>query len=100
MKNMGRCVIAGTSSPRHRQSERIGALSKTCWRQGNDMLRYKGVLAIEGKAERLIFQGAPNNRFRLWPPLGPDDTHRRASSVIGRRLDGDAIKAGFEAACR
>lgn len=67
---------------------------------GNDMLRYKGVLAIEGKLERLIFQGVHRiTGFDYGSPWGEKEIQESVIVVIGRRLDGVAITSAFEAAC-
>lgn len=64
----------------------------------NDLLRYKGILAIAGEARRLIFQGvhriAGFDYGRDW------DGHEVPSSrivLIGRALPESALRTGFRA---
>lgn len=81
--------------------ERIGAFVENLLAaNGNDMLRYKGVLAIKGKAERLIFQGVHKitgfDYGRAWTA---DEAQESVIVIIGRRLDIAAIEAAFRIAC-
>ena len=81
--------------------ERIGAfVEELLASQGKDMLRYKGVLAIADKPERLIFQGVHRitgfDYGRAWQP---GESRASLIVVIGRRLDAAAIGAAFQAAC-
>ena len=63
-------------------------------------LRYKGVLAINDKPERLIFQGVHRiTGFDYGRPWGEEEPRESLIVVIGRRLDSNAITAGFLAAC-
>ncbi|MDE2440300.1 MAG: GTP-binding protein [Betaproteobacteria bacterium] len=69
-------------------------------RYGNDLLRYKGVLAVKQRAERLIFQGVHRiTGFDYGRPWS--ETEERAGRIvmIGRQLDQAAIRAAFAAAC-
>jgi G3E family GTPase len=67
--------------------------------KGQDILRSKGVLAIDGEDRRLVYQGVhmimDSNFGQPWRP-----GDKRASKLvfIGRNLDGEALKRGF-AAC-
>ena len=80
--------------------ERIGAFVESLlatW--GNDMLRYKGVLAVEGKAERLVFQGVHRiTGFDYGRPWAADESRASLIVIIGRRLDRPAIDSAFAAA--
>lgn len=62
-----------------------------------DLLRYKGLLAIEGMDERFIFQGVhehfENRKDRPWG----DDARISQVVVIGRNLDEQAWKDSFAA---
>lgn len=68
-------------------------------RYGNDMLRYKGVLAVADKAERLIFQGVHRitgfDYGRAWQA---DETPETRIVIIGRRLPKQDIQTLFEQA--
>lgn len=81
--------------------ERISAfVEELLAAHGNDMLRYKGVLAIEGKPERLIFQGVHRiTGFDYGRPWAEDEARESLIVVIGRRLDEISLAAAFEAAC-
>lgn len=79
---------------------KIGAFMENCIeRYGNDMLRYKGVLAIAGNPQRLIVQG-------VYKVVGFDygtewDTRTPPHSrlvIIGRYLPVDELHAAFSAA--
>lgn len=81
--------------------QRIGTFVDTLLAsRGNDMLRYKGVLSIEGKRERLVFQGVHRitgfDNGRAWQP---DEIRESVIVIIGRRLDADRITEAFKAAC-
>lgn len=81
--------------------ERIGAFVQGLLdRIGNDMLRYKGVLSIEGDARRLIFQGVHRiTGFDYGRPWEDGATRESVVVIIGRRLDKDAINGAFAEAC-
>ncbi|MGB4466915.1 MAG: GTP-binding protein [Azovibrio sp.] len=81
--------------------ERIGAFVEELLAiHGNDMLRYKGVLAIEGKPERLIFQGVHRiTGFDYGRPWAATESRASLMVIIGRRLDAAAITSAFAAAC-
>lgn len=66
---------------------------------GNDMLRYKGVLAIVGRDERLVVQGVHKVvAFDYGSPWRSDEQVRSRLVIIGRDLPLDEIRAGFAAA--
>lgn len=81
--------------------DRIGAFVEGLLdRIGNDMLRYKGVLAIEGDPRRLIFQGVHRiTGFDYGRPWEDNATRESIIVIIGRRLDKDAITGAFVHAC-
>jgi G3E family GTPase len=66
--------------------------------KGADLLRYKGILNIAGSETRLIIQGVhmmmDGSDSTAWPAGSP-----RSSRLvfIGRNLDRDALRHGFEA---
>lgn len=65
---------------------------------GEDLLRYKGVLALTHEPRRFVFQGvqamADGDVQRRWH----DDEPRTSKLVfIGRNLDSDALRSSFEA---
>jgi len=67
--------------------------------QGPDILRAKGILDVKGEDRRLVFQAVhmmlEGDFQREWKPGEP-----RSSRMvfIGRNLDEDALRRGFEAA--
>jgi G3E family GTPase len=64
---------------------------------GVDIFRMKGFLSIAGQPNRFVFQGV-HMLFDSQPEKPWGDTPRRNQLVfIGRNLDEDAIRAGFEA---
>ncbi|MGY3887986.1 CobW family GTP-binding protein [Aeromonas aquatica] len=76
--------------------KRIGAFMEQCIDQhGNDMLRYKGVLAIAGEPRRLIVQGVHKVAgFDYGSPWG-EEIPRSKLVIIGRYLPVDELRAGF-----
>lgn len=76
--------------------KRIGAFMEQCIAQhGNDMLRYKGVLAIAGEPRRLIVQGVHKVAgFDYGSPWGEEVPQSRLV-IIGRYLPVDELRAGF-----
>lgn len=76
--------------------KRIGAFMESCIeRHGNDMLRYKGVLAIAGEPRRLIVQGVHRVAgFDYGSPWG-DETPRSRLVIIGRYLPVEVLRADF-----
>ncbi|GLT21271.1 GTP-binding protein [Zoogloea oryzae] len=70
-------------------------------KHGNDMLRYKGVLAVRGEDRRLVFQGVHRiTGFDYGRDWAADEARETTIVVIGRRLDEAAITAAFRLACR
>jgi G3E family GTPase len=68
--------------------------------RGNDMLRYKGVLSIQDKAERLVFQGVHRiTGFDDGRPWLAGEARESIIVIIGRRLNSAEIKRAFELAC-
>ncbi|ESQ81108.1 GTP-binding protein [Asticcacaulis sp. YBE204] len=73
-------------------------LDKLLAEKGQDILRAKGILHVQGEEKRLVFQavhmileGELQQRWR-------EGEHRLSRAVfIGRHLDDAALKAGFEA---
>ena len=66
---------------------------------GNDMLRYKGILAIAGEPRRLIVQGVHKVvGFDYGDPWRPEEPRCSVLVVIGRDLPIEAMKSGFIAA--
>lgn len=76
--------------------KKIGAFMESCIAQhGNDMLRYKGVLAIAGEPRRLIVQGVHKVAgFDYGSPWGEEVPQSRLV-IIGRYLPVDELRAGF-----
>lgn len=66
--------------------------------KGADILRSKGVLAVEGDDRRLVFQGV-HMLMDFEPGQAWRDGDKRVSKLvfIGRKLDVDALKRGFQA---
>ncbi|WP_374246967.1 GTP-binding protein [Zoogloea sp.] len=70
-------------------------------RHGNDMLRYKGVLAVRGEDRRLVFQGVHRiTGFDYGRNWAAGEARESTIVVIGRRLDEAAIGVAFRLACR
>ncbi|MBV8061752.1 MAG: GTP-binding protein, partial [Alphaproteobacteria bacterium] len=101
----------------HQHDDTIGSLSLTLdqpihltkfenWmadlraNKGQDLLRYKGILDVYGQNKRLAIQGVhmmmEGSALADWP----EGATRQSKLVfIGRDLDRDALREGFEA-CR
>lgn len=68
--------------------------------KGPDLFRHKGILSVKGMPRKFVFQGvhmlvtAGYNPDFVW---GPDEKRECKFVFIGRNLDHDALKAGFEA---
>lgn len=60
------------------------------------ILRVKGILAIEGVAERVIVQGVSESIEVTLGPLWKDAPPRSRLVVLGLQLDADALRDGFE----
>jgi G3E family GTPase len=68
-------------------------------RYGDALLRYKGVLAIQAEARRLVFQGVHRiNGFDYGREWGQGEAPVSDIVLIGRQLPQDEIRASF-AAC-
>ena len=67
-------------------------------RQGQDILRAKGIIDVAGDDRRLVFQAVhmmlDGDYQRAW---GPGERRRSRLVFIGRKLDGDALRKGFDA---
>ncbi len=73
----------------------LGALTQV---YGQDMLRYKGVLFIDGTHRRMIFQGVHMLMGAdVGRPWGKDEKPSSKIVFIGRNLPQDAILKGLEA---
>ena len=67
--------------------------------QGEQLLRYKGILAIEGEPRRLILQGVHKLAgFDYASAWRPDEVRRSRVVLIGRRLPAERLKADFRSA--
>ncbi|NMG00790.1 GTP-binding protein [Aromatoleum toluolicum] len=76
--------------------DRIGAYVQTLLdRYGDDLLRYKGVLAIPDQASRLVFQGVHRLAGFDYGKEWNDDARGSRIVLIGRRLPEDELRAGF-----
>ena len=73
----------------------LGMLLNDRWQ---DLYRMKGVLAIEGCDDRYVFQGV-HALFEGMPDRPWEDGESRSSKLvfIGKELDREELKAGFEA---
>ena len=67
--------------------------------QGPDILRAKGIIDVKGEDRRLVFQAVhmmlEGDWQREWKP---DETRCSRMVFIGRNLDEEALRRGFEAA--
>jgi len=65
-------------------------------KQGQDLLRYKGILNIKGLDERFVLQGVhmimEGQPSQPWPA---NDTRKSRLVFIGRKLDEKALQDGF-----
>src|SRR6266851_4654682 len=65
--------------------------------RGGDIFRSKGVLAIDGAPRRYVYQGVHMMMDSDWGSPWKDSEKRSSKLVfIGRNLDGDNLKRGFE----
>ena len=71
-------------------------LSTLLSEQGVDIFRMKGFIAVAGQSDRFVFQGV-HMLFDGQPerPWG-DATRRNQLVFIGRNLDEDGIRRGFD----
>ncbi len=76
--------------------KKIGAFMEQCIAQyGNDMLRYKGVLAIAGEPRRLIVQGVHKVAGFDYGSPWQDEPPRSRLVIIGRYLPIAALSEAF-----
>ncbi|SDI09907.1 GTPase, G3E family [Pseudomonas delhiensis] len=64
---------------------------------GNSLLRYKGVLNIEGEERRLVFQGVLRLYGFDWDTPWGEDARESVIVFIGDNLPEEQIRQGFEA---
>jgi G3E family GTPase len=65
--------------------------------RGGDILRSKGILAIDGAPKRYVFQGVHMMMDVDWGTSWEDGEKRASKLVfIGRNLDAENLKRGFE----
>jgi G3E family GTPase len=86
----------GITTPGDLDLEKFNAwMGELLMTQGPDIFRMKGVLSIQGHAERFVFQGV-HMQFdgRADRPWGSEPRHN-ALIFIGRRLDRGALNEGF-----
>lgn len=68
-------------------------------KHANDLLRYKGILAIAGEERRLIFQGVHRIAgFDYGRPWGEDERQESRIVLIGRQLPTEQLRRDFHAA--
>lgn len=66
--------------------------------QGQNLLRYKGILDLDGSNEQFVIQGVHMiMEGRHTRPWRNDETRRSRFVLIGRKLDAEMLKKGFEA---
>jgi G3E family GTPase len=73
-------------------------LEKLLTEQGQDILRAKGVIDIEGDDRRLVFQAVHmmlEGDFQR--PWAEGERRRSRLVFIGRKLNREALQAGFDA---
>ena len=72
-------------------------LDKLLAEKGQDILRAKGILNVKGEDKRLVFQAVHMIlEGELQQPWKDGDPRVSRAVFIGRHLDADALKAGFE----
>lgn len=75
-------------------------MEQTIEKHGNDMLRYKGILAIAGEPRRLIVQGVHRVvGFDYGSEWRTQESTQSLLVVIGRALPVQEMRAAFEACC-
>ena len=68
-------------------------------RHANDLLRYKGILAVAGESRRLVFQGVHRIAgFDYGRDWGAEEARSSRIVLIGRDLPREALQQGFTAA--
>ena len=72
-------------------------LSALVAEQGQDLMRAKGIINVDGEDRRLVFQSV-HRLFEIGPQREWPSAEPRVSRAvfIGRRLDAPALQAGFE----
>lgn len=65
--------------------------------KGTDIFRTKGILKIAGSDRRYVFQGVHMVMDSDWGAAWDDDSPESRLVFIGRNLDPEALKEGFEA---
>ena len=72
-------------------------LSRLVQEQGQDLLRTKGIVFLEGETRRFVFQGV-HMTLESTPgaPWLPGEQKQSQIVFIGRNLQGDALRHGFE----
>jgi G3E family GTPase len=73
-------------------------IDKLLAEKGPDILRAKGIIDVKGEDRRLVFQAVHmilEGDFQR--PWGPEETRWSRAVFIGRDLDRESLKAGFEA---
>ena len=72
-------------------------LQTTLQTRGQDILRSKGIFDVKGETKRFVFQGVHMLMDGdLTSPWKPDETRRSRMVFIGRNLDQDELKRGFD----
>ena len=65
--------------------------------RGTDIFRSKGILAIDGAPKRYVYQGVHMMMDADWGQPWKDGEERSSKLVfIGRNLDAENLKRGFE----
>lgn len=65
--------------------------------QGRDILRMKGILNMAGEAQRYVVHGVHMQvDGKATSPWRPDEKRESRIVFIGRKLDAEALKQGFE----
>ena len=73
-------------------------LDQLLGQQGQNILRAKGIIDVQGEDRRLVFQAVHMIlEGDLQRPWGPDERRWSRAVFIGRELDEAQLKAGFEA---
>jgi len=73
-------------------------LDRLLGEQGQNILRAKGIIDVQGEDRRLVFQAVHMIlEGDLQKPWGPNERRWSRAVFIGRDLDEAALKAGFEA---
>ena len=88
-------LVANDAMDRARFESWLSRLIET---DGKDILRAKGIIDVAGEAQRLVFQAVhmqlEGDLQRAWRP---DETRSSRLVLIGRNLDAEQLRHGFEA---